>query len=116
MLERDLLPPDAPSVDESVPTVVDTRGWLVAMVALVVIGLVTLRSAPAPDIPERIANTQGEAWMVDALPGIGSRTRERHLQSVRDGRRAALPSRSQEVASQVFIWPTPTHTSPPSVR
>lgn len=116
MLERDLLPPEVVSVDDSLPTVVDTRGWLVAIVALVVIGLATLRPAPAPGIPERIANTRSEAWMVDALPGIGNRTRERHLQAVRDGRHTALPVRSQDVALQVFTWSTPTHTSAPAVR
>lgn len=110
MHETDLLPAE-PAPDVAGPCETDPRGWPMALVAMALIGVAALRPAPAPEVPERVVGSRCESWMVDALPGIGPRTRERHRQHVRDGAPDALPVRARTIARQVFILPEPTTRS-----
>jgi hypothetical protein len=118
MLEPHLLPSEHPPAHEETGEI-DPRGWLMATVAMVLIGLWSMRPAPAPVVPERVDCALSEPWMVDALPGIGPRTRDRYWQIVRAGSLAGLPERSRTMARQAFRWPgeaQPSNTEHPSVR
>lgn len=111
MIEPDLLPPEPPPVDQAEQRHVDPRGWPAAIIAMVAIGLWALRPAPAPTVPVRIATVDSTPWMVDALPGIGARTRERCWRAVQVGDLMALPERARPIAHQVFRPPDPATRS-----
>ena len=117
MIEADLLPTD-PATHPSEPSrAIDARGWCAAIVLLALAGVWSLRTPPVPGIPQRIEVTQAEPWMVDTLPGIGARTRERYWRVVRTGVATALPERARAIARQVFTWPEgPRRNEPPSDR
>lgn len=104
MLEQDLLPAEpAPAIAEQ-PREIDPRGWLAVIVLMVLVGVWSSRPSPSPAIPDRITTSRCEPWMVDALPGIGARTRERYRRVVQAGDLSALPQRAQAIARQVFTW------------
>jgi len=104
-MEHDLLPPE-PAVSVVVaPTEIDGHGWLSVMVAMAVIGLISLRLPPAPADPIRIPCTASEIWMADALPGVGIKTRDLQWQKIRSGEIDALPERARIIARQIFTWP-----------
>ena len=87
---------------------VDGRGGLAVIVAMALIGLISLRAAPAPTEPSRIALSalgENEVWMADALPGIGAKTRVAMFHQLRAGHLEALPERARQMARQVFIIP-----------
>ena len=104
-MEQGLLPPEIATADPAGPHEVDHRGWLMVLMAMVVIGLWSLRSPPAPSDPVRVSAARSEAWMADALPGVGVKTRDQQWQRIKAGDLQALPERTRAVASQVFIWP-----------
>ena len=117
MIEADLLPVEPAAVAPELTREVDPRGWVAVIIVLIVVGCWSLRPPPAPTIPQRIAIAQVEPWMVDALPGIGARTRERYWRLVRDGALTALPERARAIAHQVFTrGEAPTHSAPPPAR
>jgi hypothetical protein len=105
-MEQGLLPPEPAVAVTATSEAIDGRGWLTVMVVMVVIGLGSLRSAPAPAEPVRIPCRESAAWMADALPGIGIKTRDLNWQKIRSGEITALPERARAIARQVFIWPT----------
>ena len=108
MMETSITPADLAVLQPVVAEHVDGRGGLVVIVAMVLIGLISLRAAPAPTAPSRIAlSTLGdnEAWMADALPGIGAKTRVAMFHQLRAGHLEALPERARQMARQVFIIP-----------
>lgn len=100
-------PPATPAAQR-----IDERGWPAAMVLMLVVALLAWRPSPAPDVPARIAIDQGEAWMAEALPGIGPRTRDLRWQQIRAGDLRALPHRAGVLAAEVFTWPGPPATTP----
>lgn len=112
------MPPEPAVVVATMPKEIDGRGWLMVMVAMLVIGLAGLRPSPTPVEPRRVACTASEGWMADALPGVGVKTRDLQWQKIRSGEIAALPERARTIARQVFIWPaapySPTHTATPT--
>lgn len=86
------------------------------LVAMVVIGLWTFRAPPSPSEPRRIPIDLSEVWMADALPGVGSKTRDDQWRKIRTGTIDALPERARAIAREVFIWPDrhpPTGSSRP---
>jgi hypothetical protein len=89
-----------------------------ALVAMVSIGLWTLRAPPSPSEPGRIPNAASEPWMADALPGVGIKTRDEQWRKIRAGALNALPERARDLAREVFIWsdrhPTTGSPRPPS--
>jgi hypothetical protein len=62
-----------------------------------------LRPAPGARIPQRMPSEHAQTWMTDALPGIGTKTRERTAQAIRSGQWNNLPDRARPLAEQVFI-------------
>ena len=100
-----MLPPELAVTVPSGPHEIDHRGWLMVLMAMVLIGLWSLRSPPAPSDPLRVHAAHSEAWMADALPGVGVKTRDQQWQRIKAGDSHALPERARAVASQVFIWP-----------
>jgi hypothetical protein len=68
-------------------------------------GLWTLRPAPLPAEPVRLDPRQAEAWMADALPGVGAMGRERVAQALRRGEWATIPARARALALEVFTVP-----------
>lgn len=108
------MPPEPAVVIATTPEEIDGRGWLMVMVAMVVIGLAGLRPSPTPIEPRRVACTASEAWMADALPGVGTKTRDLQWQRIRSGEIAALPERARTIARHVFIWPAEPHSPTPT--
>ena len=104
-VEPGVLLPEGPAPLTAGPHEVDHRGWLMVLVAMVLIGSWTLRSPPTPDTPPRIPAAVSERWMADALPGVGVKTREAVWRKIREGEPASLPERARPTAQQVFIWP-----------
>ena len=104
-MEQGLLPPELAVTVPTGPHEIDHRGWLMVLVAMALIGLWSLRSPPAPSDPLRVPTAHSEAWMADALPGVGVKTRDQQWQRIKAGDPHALPERARAVASQVFIWP-----------
>ena len=90
---------------------VDGRGGFAIIVAIALIGLISLRAAPAPTEPSRVALADSEAWMADALPGIGAKTRVAMFHELRAGHLEALPERARQMARQVFIIPEKSNGS-----
>lgn len=114
-MEQGLLPPELAVTIPAGPHEVDQRGWLMVTVAMVVIGLWSLRSPPAPSDPVRVPAARSEAWMADALPGVGVKTRDQQWQRITSGDLQALPERARAVASQIFTWtksPLPIGSEP----
>lgn len=109
-MEQDLIPPE-PAVASPASSLVDGRGWVMAVVAMVVIGVWTLRPAPAPSEPGRISAATSEPWMADALPGVGVKTRDEQWRRIRAGAIEALPERARAIAREVFTWPDPHPTT-----
>ncbi len=108
MIETSITPSDLVVLQPVVAEHVDGRGGLVVIVAMALIGLVSLRAAPAPTEPSRVALGalgDNEAWMADALPGIGAKTRAAMFHQLRAGHLEALPERARQMARQVFIIP-----------
>jgi hypothetical protein len=105
MLEPGIDLPTAPAAPRLDNAQIDPRGWVMVLLALVLIGFVALRSPPQPTIPLRVANVAAETWMADALPGVGPKTRDEMLQHIRTGDFASLPNRAQAIADVVFTRP-----------
>lgn len=114
MLEPGIDFTTVPDAQRSTSVGIDGRGWVVLMAAMVVIGVLTLRSPPTPQLPYRIVVNSAVAWMADALPGIGPKTRESMLHKIRLGAFESLPARAQHIAGQVFI--RPAKDQPPTGR
>lgn len=110
-MEQGLVPLEPIVVKPDGAQEIDGRGWLMVLVAMVLIGLWALRPSPAPDKPQPVLVAQSEPWMADALPGIGAKTRAANWQRIRSGMFEALPERARETAREVFIWPP---TPPPT--
>lgn len=108
--EQDLLPPE-PVMVAAESQQVDGRGWLMVMIAMVVIGLWSLKPAPAPSEPHPIPYARSEAWMADALPGVGIKTRDQQWQRIRAGQLDTLPASARAIARQVFTWDESHQTS-----
>lgn len=105
MLEPGIDLATIPNAERPVANGIDSRGWVMVLVAMLIIGAFTLRSAPSPLVPNRIPVNTADAWMADALPGIGPKTRESMLQKIRLGAFDSLPARAQVIAHHVFIRP-----------
>jgi hypothetical protein len=105
MLEPGIELPSVPDVERPITIGIDSRGWVMVLVAMVIIGVFTLRPAPSPLFPGRIQTNAAEAWMADALPGIGPKTRESMVHKIRLGAFDVLPARAQVIARQVFMLP-----------
>lgn len=105
MMENGLLPPESMERPPTVSSEIDSRGWLMVIAAMVLIGWWSHRPDPAPTEPIRIPTAMSELWMADALPGIGVKTREAHWQHLRAGEITDLPERARAMAGQIFIWP-----------
>jgi hypothetical protein len=85
----------------------ERRRAVAAATALVALGLaatVAPRRAPPPPVP----CAQAEAWMVDALPGVGRGTRAQALAAVRSGRLELLPPAARARAA---VWFAPPQAS-----
>lgn len=107
-METSITPSEFAVLQPVVTQHVDGRGGLAVIVAMALIGLISLRAAPAPTEPSRVALSaigDNEAWMADALPGIGAKTREAMFHHLRAGHLEALPERARQMARQVFIIP-----------
>lgn len=111
-MERDLLPPEPAVVSPSGSEEVDGRGWSIVIMAMVLIGALSLRPTPQPGEPVRILHVDSQTWMADALPGIGVKTRDQQWRKIRAGEFAALPERARTIARQIFIWPDEPRPSP----
>jgi hypothetical protein len=111
-IEQQALPPSQTQVAQGI----DGRGWVVVVLAMLVIGGLSLRSVPTPGEPARIAAHDSQDWMADALPGIGPKSRDLMASHIRAGAFDSLPARSQVIAKLVFTWPTtgtrPKHMTP----
>jgi hypothetical protein len=103
-MESGLLP-SAPAAMADVSSEIDGRGWVMVVIAMVLIGFWSLRASPQPTEPRRISHAESQMWMADALPGVGVKTREQHWQKIRAGDLVGLPERARGIARQVFIWP-----------
>lgn len=104
MVEQDLVACEPAVVVESRALEVDGRGWLVALIAMVLIGLWSFRPSPAPTQPRQIPHQQSAAWMADALPGVGVKTRDLQLQRIQAGEIDHLPERARGLAREIFSW------------
>jgi hypothetical protein len=105
-MEQGLLPPEGAAVS-TVPAgrhEIDHRGWLMVIGMMVLIGLWSQRSRPLPSDPVRVPVVHCEAWMADALPGVGVKTRDVQWQRIKSGDLQALPKRARVVAEQIFMW------------
>lgn len=105
MLEPGIDLTTTPNAERPAANGIDSRGWVMVLVVMAIIGVFTLRSAPSPLVPNRIPVNTADAWMADALPGIGPKTRESMLQRIRLGSFDSLPARAQVIARQVFLQP-----------
>ncbi len=103
-MEVGMVPPDPAITKMTVAAEVDPRGGVAVIAAMVAIGLWSLRPAPAPAIPARVASVGCEEWMADALPGVGVKTRHAIWQLIQHGDRQRLPERTRAMATQVFTW------------
>ena len=104
-MEQGLIPPDPMTAPPAGSLAIDGRGWVTALVAMVLIGLWTFRAPPGPSEPRRIPTAMSEPWMADALPGVGIKTRDEQWRKVRAGTIDALPERARGMARVVFTWP-----------
>ena len=108
MLETSITPSELAVLQPVVAEHIDGRGGVAVIVAMVIIGLISLRAAAAPTEPSRVALSElgdNEVWMADALPGIGAKTRVAMFHQLRAGHLEALPERARQMARQVFIIP-----------
>lgn len=115
MMETSITPSEFAVLQPVVTQHVDGRGGLAVIVAMALIGLISLRPAPAPTEPSRVALGalgDSEAWMADALPGIGAKTRKAMFHQLRAGHLEALPERARQMARQVFTIPETNQQSP----
>ncbi len=110
-MESGLLPSAPALIADVGSTEVDNRGWVMVVIAMILIGFGSLRTAPQPTEPRRIFHAESQAWMADALPGVGVKTRDQHWQKIRVGDIAGLPERARVIARQVFIWPEEARSS-----
>ena len=104
-METSAIPSELAVLQPVVAEHVDGRGGFAIIVAMAIIGLISLRAAPAPTEPSRVALADSEAWMADALPGIGAKTRVAMFHQLRAGHLEALPERARHMARQVFLIP-----------
>jgi hypothetical protein len=111
-MESGLLPPDPTVLPPRSGSEIDNRGWLMVIVAMVVIGWWSHRPVPAPAEPIRIPTAMSESWMADALPGIGAKTREAHWRHLRAGAISQLPERARAIARQILVWPVVNAAQP----
>ena len=88
---------------------IDQRGGVTVIVALVALGLWSLRPPPTPSEPVRVAPAASEAWMADALPGVGVKTRVLTWRHLQQGQLNGVPERARKTATQVFVWSTAGH-------
>jgi hypothetical protein len=79
--------------------------WAVTIVAVVMAMGAVHRLWPRATSPAQRDPQHAELWMADALPGVGAKTREAALESVREGHHERLPKAAQLVAQQVFTAP-----------
>ena len=78
--------------------------WWFALAIATVLGLSAYKHHwPAASAPARRAPSSAEAWMIDALPGIGSKRLGPALAAVRAGHLAALPAPARGCAEKVFL-------------
>ncbi len=105
MLEPGIELTTVPEAERPTSDGIDGRGWVMLLVALVAIGVSTMRPSPSPQEPDRIVVNSAEAWMADALPGIGPKTRESMLHKIRLGAFESLPTKAQQIARHVFMRP-----------
>ena len=113
-MEAGLLPPEPVPLAADGAVAVDPRGWPALLVAMVLIAFWSLRPSPAPRVPDAVPCGAAAPWMVDALPGIGPRTRDTHWRQVRAGHQDQLPARARETARQVFSWPATSSGAAPA--
>jgi hypothetical protein len=76
-----------------------------AVLSVVCVGLACtalLRTPPGARVPPRMPTSAAQAWMTDALPGIGQKTRERMAAAIRANTFEQLPARARPLAEQVF--------------
>ncbi len=111
MAEQDLVICEPAVVVTSGTLEVDGRGWLMALIAMVMIGLWSLRPSPAPIQPQQIPHQQSVVWMADALPGVGVKTRDLQWQRIQAGEIDSLPQRSRGIAREVFTWTVSSSTT-----
>ncbi len=104
-MEPGLVPSVPAPITEAVSAGVDARGGVTVFLAVVVIGLCSLRSPPTPSEPLRVPVALSEPWMADALPGVGGKTRDAVWRRLQHERPADLPERARVVAGQLFTWP-----------
>jgi len=69
---------------------------------LLAIAVVAAARRAAAERDHRLPAGDCEAWMADALPGIGPKTREAMAAAIRSGEWRHLPSGAREVAKRVF--------------
>jgi hypothetical protein len=78
------------------------QAWL-AVATIVALGVLAwLRPMPPQIVPARIPATQAEAWMADCLPGVGSKTRERMAEALRNGDTGRLPPQARSLVQELF--------------
>ena len=111
-METSDFPSELAGLEPVVAEHVDGRGGFAVIVAMALIGMISLRAAPAPTEPSRVALADSEAWMADALPGIGAKTRVAMFHQLRAGHLEALPERARHMARQVFLIPESNERSP----
>jgi hypothetical protein len=75
------------------------------MLALVLGVIIRLGFAAPAGEPPRVDARQAEAWMADALPGVGVKRRHDSLEALRRGDIEALPKQARETARACFIFP-----------
>jgi hypothetical protein len=75
---------------------------VVAASLLALLALAFVRQPAAPEPPPRIPASACEAWMADALPGVGAKSREHIAAAIRSGELASLPPRARALARELF--------------
>ncbi|HYE04321.1 MAG TPA: hypothetical protein VEL07_02260 [Planctomycetota bacterium] len=73
--------------------------------AVMLIGLVASVWPGATPPPAPVPCAEAEAWMVDALPGVGAATRAAMTDAVRAGRLDELPPAARARAEALFAAP-----------
>jgi hypothetical protein len=80
-----------------------TSGWWATALVVTILAMALLhRQASHPSEPARRDPRQAEAWMVDALPGIGPKRLTPVLADIRAGKIGQVPKPARAVAELVF--------------
>ena len=58
-----------------------------------------------PDVRKQVLHSEATAWMADALPGVGVKTRESVAQAIREWRLESLRKETKQAVLKYFYCP-----------